>query len=108
MLRFAILVEGEGVSRISRSVIILRATDWADARSKALEHGRKLEATYIGGTGAQVRWRLMAIETLDELGEKLSDGREIYSEPLEPTPDDDHPFDAHFTPETSEPGQSGV
>lgn len=99
---------GRGLSRLSRSVIILSAADWTDARSKALKHGNQLETTYVGATGAQVRWRLMAVETLDELGESLSDGREIYSEPLEPTTDDGYPFDAQFTPEISRPGQSGV
>ena len=54
MLRFVILTEGEGGSRLSRSVIVLRARDWQDARSRALTRSRSMKrgsAVGLGGPG---------------------------------------------------------
>lgn len=108
MLRFVVLVEGEGATHLSRSVIVFRAPDWPEAKARALDLGRGMESTYLGGTGKAVRWRLESIETLDLIGDTITDGREIYSEPMPPPTDDPIPFDHLFAPETSEPGQSGV
>jgi hypothetical protein len=108
MLRFVVLVEDEGGLRRSRSVIVFQAEDWPDAKARALELGQGMERKYTGGTGEEVRLRLEAVETLDLLGDGVTDGREIYSEPM-PIPDGEAiAFDAVFSPSSKEPGQSGV
>jgi hypothetical protein len=108
MLRMVVLVDGIGGSRRVRSVVLLRATDWAEAKLRALQRGREEERSYVGGTGEQVLWRLEAIETIDLLGEEIADGREVYAEPVDVGIGEAIAFDAEFRPEDSEPGQSGV
>jgi len=108
MLRFVILVENEGATDLSRSVLVFRAEDFAEAKQRALDLGRSMETTYRGGTGQEVRWRLETIETLDLLGDTITDGREIYSEPTKAPAGMAIPFDAKFDPANSTPGQSGV
>ena len=108
MLRFVVLVEDEGGLRRSRSVIVFQAEDWPDARARALELGEGMERKYTGGNGEEIHCRLEAVETLDLLGDGITDGREIYSEPM-PIPDGEAiAFDAEFRPSGTEPGQSGV
>lgn len=108
MLRFAVLVEGVGGSRRSRSVVVFRAEDWPEAKARALDLGRGMERTYTGGTGEEVRCRLEAVETLDLLGDAITDGREIYSEPMPILEGEAIAFDTAFSPSSSDPGQSGV
>jgi hypothetical protein len=108
MLRFVVLVEAEGATRRSRSVVVFRAPDWPEARQRALEHGRIMERSFVGGTGQQVRWRLETVETLDLLGDAISDGREVYSEPVDLPEGEVIPFEAEFRPESPQPGQTGV
>jgi len=108
MLRFVLLIEGDGGSRLSRSVIVFRAEDWPDAKKRALDLGRGMEHTYTGGIGEKVRLRLEAVETLDLLGDAITDGREIYTEPLPIPAGRVISFDAEFNPSSTEPGQSGV
>lgn len=108
MLRLVVLVEDEGAVRLARSVVVFRADDWQVAKQRAVEVGRSLERTYVGGAGKEVRWRLQEIETLDELGDSLEDGREVYSEPVELNGAAPPAFDAVFEPVQSQPGQSGV
>ena len=108
MLRFVVLVQGEGGERLSRSVILFHAHTWDDARERALDLGAAMERDFTGGTGLQVRWRLDAVETLDQLGAEITDGREVYSEPLDLPPGAALTYDHQFHPEASEPGQSGV
>ncbi|MGL5828744.1 MAG: DUF4288 domain-containing protein [Angustibacter sp.] len=108
MLRFVVLVEREGGTRRSRSVVVFRALDWPEAKQRALEHGRIMERSFAGGAGQQIRWRLEAIETLDLLGDTITDGREIYSEPITLPETEAIPFEVEFRPEASQPGQTGV
>ncbi len=108
MLRFVVLVEGEGATRRARSVLVLRAPDWPEARQRAIELGRSMERSFVGGTGQQILWRLEAVETLDLLGDAITDGREIYSEPVDLLEGEVIPFDAEFRPDTSPPAQTGV
>jgi hypothetical protein len=108
MLRFVILVADEGATDLSRSVVVFRAEDFSDAKQRALDLGRTMESTYQGGTGQEVRWRLEAVETLDLLGDAITDGREVYSEPMERPAGRTIPFDAEFDPSNTAPGQSGV
>ena len=108
MLRFVVLVDDEGPSTASRSVIVFQAEDWPQAKTRAVELGRYMERSYVGGTGHQVRWRLSELETLDMLGDAITDGREVYAEPFELPGGQTFLFDAEFEPADSEPGQSGV
>lgn len=108
MLRFVVLVQHEGGLRRSRSVVVFRAEDWPDAKAQALQLGLGMERTYTGGAGEEIRTRLEAVETLDLLGDGITDGREIYSEPI-PIPNGEAiAFDAEFNPSSTEPGQSGI
>jgi hypothetical protein len=65
-----------------------------------------MEASYENAEGERVEHRLLAVRTLDQLGEELSDGREVYSTRAS--------FAARRMvvdpprPEESEPEQSGV
>lgn len=108
MLRLVILIEGEGATRLSRSLVVFRADDWSDAKKRAIDLGRNMECSYTGGAGEAVRWRLAAVETLDLLGDAVTDGREVYSEPLPLPAGELIAFDVEFDPESMEPGQSGV
>lgn len=108
MLRFVVLVDGIGATRRFRSLVLLTAADWGEANQKALTLGREMERDYAGGTGEQIRWRLEGIDTIDEIGGEVSDGREVYAEPVELRPGEFIPFEAEFRPAETEPGQSGV
>jgi hypothetical protein len=105
MLRF-VAVSPDRVLHRSRSLVLLRAADWEPARAKALELGRGQERQYVNGAGDPVRWRLEAVETLDMLGANLPDGREVYSEPLDP-PDGAEP-PPELDPAATSPEQTGV
>lgn len=108
MLRFVILIEDEGAVRQARSVIVFLAEDWSAAKERAIALGQTSERTYIGGTGQEVRWRLEEVETLDELGESITEGQEIYSEPVDLPEGRTIAFDACFEPAQSQPSQSGI
>ncbi|MEP6695313.1 MAG: DUF4288 domain-containing protein [Pseudonocardiales bacterium] len=108
MLRFMILVQGAGGDQMSRSVILFRAEDFPAAKARAVEIGLSMERTYTSNTDEEVRWRLVNIETLDMLDDEISDGREVYSEPVSLAPGTTIPFDMEFQPASRAPGQSGV
>lgn len=108
MLRMVVLVDGIGATRRVRSLVLVQAADWPEAKHRAVDEGLQLECSYVGGTGEQVHWRLEALETLDQLGTEITDGREVYSEPMDLHAGEYIAFDAEFRPELSEPGQSGV
>jgi hypothetical protein len=107
MLRFVILVEHHDAS-LSRSLIVFQEEDWSEAKTRAVDIGHGMERTYTGGTGDEVRWRLEAIETLDMLGDLITDGQEVYSEQINLPEGRAVAFDAEFDPARSDPGQSGV
>lgn len=108
MLRYVILIEGQGAQRLARSLIVFQADGWATAKERAIAIGTARERTYVGGTGEEVRWRLEAVETLDELGASIADGREVYAEPVELSGGRTVAFDTRFRPTQSQPTQSGV
>jgi hypothetical protein len=105
MQRFAILIEGQDTLSIARGLIVFTASDQVPAKRRALELGLSVERSYTGGCGQEIRWRLAAAETLDMLGDVITDGREVYFEQL--PAGRAIPFDTMFDPGSSEPSQSG-
>lgn len=97
-----------GVSRYAKSVVVFQSQDYALAQERALAIGRSKETTYTNGDNKQVKWKLESIETLDILGEKIEDGREVYSEFQEISSENEVPFTTEFHPERSKPTQTGV
>ena len=85
------------------SVILLRAPDWEVAFARAVALGRQMEQTYKNGVGATVEKRLVEVRTLDELGEAIPDGREVYCAPVEA-----NQAPVSSRPEDSRPTQTGV
>lgn len=104
---FSIFVD-EGNTRISKSLIMLRSSDYESALKEALSRGYLMERSYLNEDGKLVEWRLNKIETLDQIGETIDDGREVYSEFSEIKPKDAITFDSKLDPESSEPTQTGV
>jgi hypothetical protein len=107
--RFAVQIEGQGVVDEMRSVILLRARDFADGAEKALQAFLSMETGYQNGSGETVRWRLVMLDTLDLLGDSIPDGREIYAERLAPSSEVlELAAGNGFSPATHKPTQSGV
>jgi Domain of unknown function (DUF4288) len=106
--RYAILVQGHGLDSIARSVFVFTAEDWEPAFKRALELGKAEEHEYRNVDDRLVSWRLVEIETLDALGNTISDGREVYSEILPPPPDTGWDETTTFDPASSKPTNTGV
>jgi hypothetical protein len=102
-LRLVCFIDDRAVDAIV-SVFILMAEDWDSAFEKALEIGRGQERSYSNSTDELVLWRLAEIVTIDELSGEL-DGREVYSDRVEPREGD--VLDS-LDPSSSRPTQSGV
>lgn len=105
-IRVACLVDGVGLARYMDSVHLFIASDYANAMARALALGHAHEEEYLNADNVRVRWKLAAIVSLDSLGDELRDGIEVYSEPVEPSPEELVAFDHEFHPERSEPTQS--
>ena len=106
MLRFVIYLDDRPVQRY-RSLVLLQSADLESAAGRALDRGRELERSYVGGTEL-VSWRLETVETIDHLGANLTDGREVYGEPAAATAGESLPTPAMLDAAQSMPGQSGV
>jgi hypothetical protein len=104
-LRLLVLVDG-APQHYADSLVVIRAADWDAAFNRALDVGRNLERSYTNSEGEPVEWRLKEILTLDEIGDELTDGREVYFTRT-PLPDGE-PDARTFRPEESRPTQSGV
>ena len=102
-MRFGTTV-GDEPADYEDSVVIFRASGWDSALERALEVGRSMEESYGNPDDEMVRRRLIAIRTLDELGDELRDGREVYSTRVTR----DQPGDDPERPEDSKPMQTGV
>jgi hypothetical protein len=91
-----------GAVRHHDSVLVFQGEegDWDQALARALALGRALEERYHNADHQQVTWRLREVVTLD--------GREVYAEPAELSPEERLPLGAPLVPELSEPGQTGV
>ena len=107
MLRF-VIVASCTAEQFARSVVVVRAEDFPGALHRAIAVGRTMEARYVGGEGHGFELRFKDVETLDLLGDTITDGREIYAEfervPAELAEEAARPG----SPEASSPGQSGV
>lgn len=100
-LRVMCLIEDAGGVKYQDDIVVITATDWEEARRKAIAHGRSRETRYTNIRGKPVRWAFERVVTLVELG-GIFDGSEIYSQSvsLDGAP---VPFNAEFDPEASEP-----
>jgi Domain of unknown function (DUF4288) len=104
LLRFRVVID-DGDWDFEDSVVVFRAADWDAAFDRALAVGRGMEASYQNADGERVQHRLVAVRTLDQLGEELVDGREVYSTRASFA---QLPVVDPLRPEESEPKQSGV
>jgi len=107
MLRFVVLIDGTP-ERLARSVIVVQAEDFPDAFRRVIEVGRSMGSRYMGGEGNDVEWRFKHVETLDMLGDAITDGREIWAEPAEIPAGFAEEAALPASPETSKPTPSGV
>jgi Domain of unknown function (DUF4288) len=108
-VRLIMLVEGEEPGPSLKSVFVFDAPGWGEARREALRLGRTKETRYQNGAGCRVRWALLEVMTLDELGLLEESGTEVYSEALDPDAGTTIlTFDSVVNPEQMEPGSSGV
>ncbi|NUT97582.1 MAG: hypothetical protein HOY78_36720 [Saccharothrix sp.] len=98
--------------RTYRSVFVFQAgTSSDEATAKAFEIARSRERDYVGGPPGDTRrvvWRLTSLETLDVLGETVTDGREVYGEPGAVAEPVTWTVDTVFDPESVDIGMSGV
>ena len=90
-------IEGEGPVDFWRSVFVFKAKDSEAALQRAIELGRAQETSHLNVYGERVDFRLLEVETLDCLGRRLRDGREVY---FETSPVGDEPTD--LDPEKSQ------
>ena len=107
-LDMVVLDEKGGMIRRAKSVVLLRASGFAEAFEKACDRGFLDEDTYFNSEGERIRWAFERVATLDALPEFFSDGMEVYSELGEDLNDPEVPLDVQFSPRSTPPGQSGV
>jgi hypothetical protein len=105
-IRVALLIEDAGLVSYMDSVHVFQAKDFDEAKQRALELGRGHEEEYLNSDQQRVRWRFKEIVSLDLLGSELSNGCEVYSEPVKLGSDEHLPFDVNFDPQFSRPTQT--
>ncbi len=102
LLQLEVSVGGKPTS-MSRTVVVFEAgEDWAEAEEKARTLGRSKEQSYANSDRETVRWSFRGLETLDMLGERIEDGREVYHEIVETS------ASTQFAAPGASAGQSGV
>ena len=104
-LRFAIIIETQGLVRYSDSVYLFKATDFETAFQRALETGQKNQREYVNSDGQQVVWKLAEVLALDIIQAESLDGAEVYSEPVSGT-DSSWTIEQTLHPEASKPTQT--
>jgi hypothetical protein len=100
-------VETVGPSSYWRSVFVFREEDRAAAKSRAIELGEGLAQTYRNGDGQLVVDKFNRVQTLDELGERIEDGTEVWSEGVMVEDPRFDPF-AESVSIDFEPGSAGI
>ena len=107
-LLYIILVD-DGRSRkrnhYDESVVVFRARDFDHAMERSLEIGRANEITYKNDKDQNVRWALVEVVNLDEVGRKV-DGAEVASELHYRTSKVAISPRRRFRPEKSKPSES--
>lgn len=72
--------EPEGQALWEESIVLIRAADEEEARTKAEDIGKHGEHEYLAAAGNQVRWTFERIESIHQiLSEYLEHGTEVYS-----------------------------
>lgn len=109
MLRSVVVTADPSTAETVKTLIVFAAEDRRDALAKALQLGRRGEETYKNPYGELVVWRLVAIETLDDLGTTIEDGQEVHSEFTgSMRPGDPLTISDSIPPQCSEPDSTGV
>ena len=104
-LRFAIIIETQGLVRYSDSVYLLRSPDFGAAFQRALEIGQNSQRDYVNADGQQVVWKFAEVFALDIIQADSLDGAEVYSEPVTGA-DSSWTIERRFHPESSSPTQT--
>ncbi|MFZ0668464.1 MAG: DUF4288 domain-containing protein [Acidimicrobiales bacterium] len=107
-LRFANLVGSEGISGFWDSVFLVVAEDRADAIREARQMGRSREELYANAQAEQVRRAFLGVITVDELGESLANGVEVWFAPTDFVRPIPIGVDVDFSPDSIEPGNAGI
>jgi len=106
MVVFVVQAGEHGDGWVQRSVYVVQAKDFDDALSAVVARARRDEWAHKNCDDEWARLMLVEVETLDWLGKKIEDGREVYSEPRFDVPLNTYPLP--YRPELSKPTQSGV
>ena|SRR5437588_5185637 len=103
------IIEGEGVVTNEQSVYVFRAGDRADATRRFLKLAKAQDKEFDNLEGKRVRWALVSIDTLDDLGDGQMRDVEVHStmNDVDP-PDSSMSLETKFSPEKFEPGRSGI
>ena len=85
------------------------AGDRADATRRFLELAKAQDKEFDNLEGKRVRWALVSIDTLDDLGDGQMRDVEVHStmNDVDP-PDSSMSLETKFSPEKFEPGRSGI
>lgn len=106
-IRLACLIKSRGLQSYADSIYVFRSDDFNDAFRKALAIGKAQESSYLNSDEDLVQWKLKEVISLDAIPSSLLDEwAEVYSEPVEPLPSEQFPFDYEFHPENSKPTQT--
>jgi hypothetical protein len=107
-IRRASIVDTGGLHKLWDSVYIVEARDRSEAWRRGIEIGYQSEEAYANAEGRQLRFAFAGVLTIDELGEDLTSGQEVYFLPRDIEPPLPMAIDTRFSPETLIPGCSGV
>jgi hypothetical protein len=98
----------EGIGALWDSVYLVLATDRDSAWKEALKLGEGLDESYDNSDGERIRFAFLGVLSIDELGDELKSGTEVYftshdfNQPIPVSPD------IAFFPERIRPGVAGI
>lgn len=107
-LRRASIVGVDGIGSLWDSVFLVSASNRDEAWEEAIKIGLGLETSYDNAAGERVRFAFLGVLTIDELGDELRAGQEIYfsaQDLLQPIP---VASDVAFFPHQIVPGNAGI